>query len=147
MENFTGKHSELTNKILYVFYRVYGELGYGFMESVYEEAMTISLNESSLRVHRQVPIPVWYHGKNIGDFKADLLVEEKVLLELKAVKDLNPAHAQQTLNYLRATNIEVALLLNFGGEPQVKRLVFDNERKSNHLNLMDWIKADKTRNR
>jgi len=146
MESFKGKHADITNRVLFVFYRVYNELGHGFLESVYEEAMVISLAESGLKVQRQVPIPVWYHGKKIGDFKADLLVEEKVFLELKAVNSINPAHAQQTLNYLRATDIEVGLLLNFGLEPQIKRLMFDNENKSNRVDLMDWIKADTAKN-
>jgi len=139
----SGKHVELTERIIHVFYRVYNELGYGLLESVYEEAMVIVLLESSMKVMRQVPVPVWFHGRQIGDFRADLLVDEIVLLELKAVKQLDPAHAQQTLNYLRATDIEIALLLNFGFKPEIKRLVFDNERKASKVNLMEWIRHDR----
>ncbi|MCU1287211.1 MAG: hypothetical protein JWO13_3561 [Acidobacteriales bacterium] len=124
------KHEELTERIIGVFYSVFRELGHGFLESVYEEAMTISLIESGLSVERQVAVPVWYHGKKIADFKADLVVNRLVLLELKAIKRLEQAHEAQTLNYLRATQLEVALLFNFGPSAQLKRLVFDNERKA-----------------
>jgi GxxExxY protein len=86
------KHEELTEKIIGVFYRVYKELGHGFLESVYEEAMAISLSESGLVVARQSAVPVWFHGKKIGDFKADLVVNNLVLLELKALKRLEQAH-------------------------------------------------------
>jgi GxxExxY protein len=92
--------------------------------------MAISLSESGLVVARQIAVPVWYHGKKIGDFKADLVVNNLVLLELKALKRLEQAHEAQTLNYLRATEFEVALLLNFGPSAQLKRFVFDNEIKA-----------------
>ena len=82
-----------------------------------------------MAVERQVSVPVWFRGRRVGDFVADLLVENTVLIELKAVRTLEPAHESQLLNYLRATRIEVGLLLNFGPKPQVRRLVFDNPRK------------------
>ncbi len=123
------KHSGLTAKIIGVFYDVYNELGYGFLESSYAEAMVLALQESGLIAVREVAVPVWFRGKNIGRYYADLIVENTVLLELKAVRTLEPAHEAQLLHYLRATEIEVGLLLNFGVRPQFRRLLFDNERK------------------
>lgn len=123
------KHRELTEKIIGVFYEVYNELGHGFLESVYQEAMLIALIESGLRAAKRVPTPVWFRGQLVGDFKADILVEGAVLLELKAARALEPVHEAQLLNYLRATDIEVGLLMNFGVKPQFKRLAFDNDRK------------------
>ena len=123
------KHGELTDKIIGVFYDVYNELGFGFLESVYENALGIALSEAGLSVAQQAPIPVYFRGRTVGDFRCDLLVERKVILELKAVRDIVPEHVAQTLNCLRATDIEVALVLNFGEKPAFKRLVFDNERK------------------
>jgi GxxExxY protein len=124
------KHEELTEQIIGVFYAVFRELGYGFLESVYEEAMVVSLAEAGLTISRQVAVPVWFHGKKIGEFKADLVVNNLILVELKATKRLEQVHESQTLNYLRATDFEVALLFNFGPSAQLKRLVFDNERKA-----------------
>src|SRR5258708_29888604 len=95
--------------------------------------MAISLWEGGLSVTRQLAVHVWYHGKRIGDFKADLVVNNLVLLELKAVKRLEQAHEAQTLNYLRATEFEVALLLNFGPSSQLKRFVFDNDKKASRV--------------
>jgi GxxExxY protein len=123
------KHEELTGRILKVFYEVYNELGYGFLESVYEKAMALALNAAGLKTERQMPVVVWFRGNAVGDFAADLLVRTSVLVELKATRTLEPAHEAQLLNYLRATEIEVGLLLNFGPKPQVRRFVFDNERK------------------
>jgi len=123
------KHAELTEKILKVFYQVYNELGFGFLESVYENALAIALIEAGLKVRQQVSIPVYFRGHQVGDFRCDLLVEDKVILEIKAVKTIGPEHQAQTLNYLRATDVEVALILNFGERPEFKRLAFDNARK------------------
>ena len=128
-ENRGFKHGELTRRIIGVFYEVYNELGHGFLESVYEEAMLIALTENSLRTGQQVPTRVWFRGRKVGDFKADILVEGAVILELKVARALEPIHEAQLLNYLRATDIEVGLLLNFGVKPQFKRLAFDNDRK------------------
>ena len=124
------EHSLLTQTIIGRFYEVYNELGFGFVESVYESALSIALKEAGLTCSRQVPIPVWYRGRQIGDFRADMLVESAVIVELKAVRALDGSHESQLLNYLRATSIEVGLLLNFGSKPQVKRLVFANSRKT-----------------
>lgn len=123
------KHRELTEKIIGVFYEVYNELGHGFLESVYEGAMLIALIERGLKTAHRIPTPVWFRGRMVGDFKADLLVERAVILELKAARALESVHEAQLLNYLRATDFEVGLLLNFGAKPQFKRLAFDNDRK------------------
>ena len=123
------KHVQLTEKIIGVFYEVYNELGFGFLESVYEQAMCIALRQGGLCVECQVPINVYFRGVEVGFFKADMLVEGVILLELKSARALEPAHESQLANELRATDIEVGLLLNFGPTPEVKRVAFDNERK------------------
>ncbi len=124
------KHKELTERIIGVFYEVYNELGHGFLESVYEEALSAALIENGLAVERQVAIPVWFRGRKIADFRADLLVNHAVLVEIKAARVMDQSHEAQVLNYLRATSIEVGLLLNFGGRPGVRRFAFENERKN-----------------
>ena len=124
------KHEALTERIIGVFYDVYNELGYGFLESVYEESLAIALTAAGLKVSCQVPVPVWFRGKQVGDFRADLLVNDAVLIELKAARTLDASHESQLLHYLKATEIEVGLLLNFGARPQFRRLLFDNERKT-----------------
>ena len=123
------KHWELCHDIVQVFYTVYNELGFGFLEAVYEEALEIALTEAGFSVSRQVATPIWFRGRKIGDYKADLVVNNAVLIELKAARALDSTHEAQTLNYLRATDFEVALLLNFGPKPQFRRLVFENDRK------------------
>jgi len=130
IDNHGLQHRELTERIIGLFFEVYNELGFGFLESVYEEAMAIALQEAGLQIQRQYPIPVWFRNCQIGDFKADLLVEEKVILELKAARSLDLAFEKQLLNYLRGTRLEVGLLLNFGPKAEFKRLAFSNERKS-----------------
>ena len=124
------KHKDITDKIIRVFYEVYNELGHGFLESVYERSLEIALNSLGLKVCRQIEIPVWFRGKPVGDFTADMLIEGCVLLELKAARSLDASHQAQLLNYLRATEVEVGLLLNFGLKPEFKRLIFDNPRKA-----------------
>jgi GxxExxY protein len=124
------KHGEITDQIIRVFYDVYNELGYGFLESVYHKSLVIALGSGGLRVCSPVEIPVWFRGTRVGSFEADVLVENCVLLELKAARCLDSTHRAQLLNYLRATEIEVGLLLNFGLKPEFKRLLFDNPRKT-----------------
>lgn len=124
------KHKELTRKIIGVFYEVYNELGHGFLESVYQKSLILALTEAGLMVHSPVDIPVWFRGRQVGDFEADVLVERCVLLELKAVHSIHSSHQAQLLNYLRATDIEIGVLLNFGVKPEFKRLVYDNLRKT-----------------
>ena len=128
------KHEELTKKIIGVFYEVYNELGHGFLESVYEKALAIAFAEKGISFEQQVEIPVWFHGKQAGIFYADIVVEGMGILELKAVRSLDPAHDAQLLNYLRATEIEIGLLPNFGVRPEVKRRIFDNPRKTSRSN-------------
>jgi GxxExxY protein len=123
------KHSDLTEKIIGVFYDVYNELGHGFLESTYAEALVVALEESGLKTAREVPVPVWFRGRKVGQYYADLIVDGAVLLELKAARTLDSAHEAQLLHYLRATEVEVGLLLNFGLRPQFRRLLFDNDRK------------------
>ncbi len=122
------KHREPTQKVIGVFFEVYNELGQGFLESVYQKALELALARG-LRVFRKIEVPVWFRGQKVGDFEADILVEECLLLELKAVRGLDSAHETQLLNYLRATEIEVGLLLNFGIKPEFRRMAFDNARK------------------
>jgi GxxExxY protein len=122
-------HRELTEKIIGTFYEVYNELGHGFIESVYEKSLAIALREKGIEVFQQVAIPVWFRGTQVGDFDADLLVERSVIVELKSARAIDSAHLAQLLNYLKATEIEVGLLLNFGPKPEFKRLIFDNPRK------------------
>jgi GxxExxY protein len=123
------KHSELTDRIIGVFYDVYNELGHGFLESTYSEAMVLALEQAEFVAAREVSVPVWFRGKKVGQYYADLVVNNSVLLELKAARTLDTAHEAQLLHYLRATEVEVGLLLNFGIRPQFRRLLFDNERK------------------
>ncbi len=123
------KHKETTEKIIGVFYDVYNELGHGFLESVYLESMAIALREAGMPVVQQAPIAVYFHGHLVGEFRADLLVEDKVIVELKAGRAIEPAHEAQLMNYLRATRIEVGLLMNFGPKAEFKRFIFDNDRK------------------
>jgi len=123
------KHGEITEAIIGLFFEVYNELGHGFLESVYEEAMQIALQERGLKVARQVEIPVWFRQRRIGDFKGDLLVNGVVLLELKAARRIDPVFEAQLIHYLRATPIEVGLLLNFGPRAEFRRLRFDNHLK------------------
>jgi GxxExxY protein len=123
------KHSELTDSIIGVFYEVYNELGFGFLESVYRNSLRIALLEKGFTVEQEAPIAVFFRGKNVGDFRADLIVNGIVLLELKTADSIAAAHESQVLNYLRSTSIEVGIILNFGPKPQVRRLLLDNSRK------------------
>lgn len=125
------KYTELTEKIINIFYRVYNKLGYGFLEKVYENAMVIECKKEGIQVTAQSAIKVHYDDEIIGEYYADLLVENKVIVEIKATKSLTEEHEAQLLNYLKATNIEVGLLLNFGPKPKIKRKAFDNLRKNN----------------
>lgn len=123
------KHGEITEKVIGVFFDVYNELGFGFQEIVYHNALLIALPQVGLRVETKVNLPVFFRGHLVGDFFADIFVERAVVLELKAASDLVSANESQLLNYLKASPAEVGLLLNFGPKPKFKRLAFDNERK------------------
>jgi len=123
------KYKELTEKIIKFFYRVYNKLGYGFLEKLYEKAMMIECKKENITAVSQYPIKVSYESEIIGEYYADIVVDNKVIIEIKAARQLAEEHEAQLLNYLKATNIEVGLLLNFGPEPEVRRKVFDNIRK------------------
>jgi len=125
----TLKHGDLTEKIVGIFYDVYNELGPGFLESVYPQSLAIALSSGGLKVQRELAVPVYFRGQLVGDFRADLPVEDTVLLEVKTCRVLEPAQEAQLLHYLRATRFEVGLLLNFGPRPRAQRIILDNGRK------------------
>lgn len=123
-------HSEITEKIIKIFYDVYNELGYGFLEKVYEKAMFHALQDGGFETLNQFPLSVNFRGYNVGDYFADLIVEDKIIIELKAVEQIIREHEVQLVNYLKATRKEVGLLLNFGPKPQIKRkIVSTNNRR------------------
>ena len=123
------KYFALTQQIIGIYYDVYNELGTGFLESVYQKSLALALESAGLKVCSRIDIPVWFRGHQVGQFEGDLLVEQCGLLELKAARALGSAHQAQLLNYLRATEIEVGLLLNFGPKPEFKRVAYENSRK------------------
>jgi GxxExxY protein len=122
-------NQDKTSMILKSFYKVYNTLGFGFLEKVYENALYHELSINGLVCRKQFPIKVFYDGVSVGDYYADIIVDDNIIIELKAVEFLIEEHEHQLINYLKATNIEVGLLLNFGKEPQFKRKVFSNDRK------------------
>lgn len=122
------KHQDITEQIIKCFYKVYNTLGYGFLERVYENALVIELTKMGLNAIRQHPIKVYYEGEVVGDYCADLVVAGTVIVELKAADAIAVAHEAQLLNYLRATSLEVGLLLNFGPRPEFRRKIFSNQR-------------------
>ena len=123
------KHENLTGQIIKAFYNDYNELGYGFLEKVYENALALELESMGPRVGRQRPINVYYLGRQVGYYYADLIIEGVVIIELKSGEALCVAHEAQLLNYLKATEIEVGLLLNFGPKPEFRRKIFTNDKK------------------
>jgi GxxExxY protein len=123
------KYKELTEKIIEIFYRVYNKLGYGFLEKVYENAMMIEFKKENISAVSQSAIKVLYEGEIVGEYFADILISDKIILEIKAAKNIAEEHEAQLLNYLKATNKEVGLLLNYGPKPNFKRKAFDNTRK------------------
>ncbi len=122
-------HQELTDGIIKTFYEVYNELGYGFLEKVYQNALYLELKNKGYKVEAQKKISVYYKGVAVGEFYADIVVEELVILELKAADCIIKDFENQILNYLRGTDCEVGLLLNFGKKPEFKRKIFENYRK------------------
>jgi GxxExxY protein len=117
-------YGDLTEKIIKCFYKVYDELGTGFLESVYEKALMIEFNDIGLKADNQKSLNVYYRNQIVGDFKADIIVEDKVIIEIKAVNKLANQHEAQLINYLKATGIKVGLLVNFGEELKFKRRIF-----------------------
>lgn len=125
------KQTELTREIIGAFYQVYNALGYGFLEKVYENALAIQLRERGLNVEQQKPIHVYYKTHLIGEYYADLIVNDLVIVELKAFRTLAEEHKAQILNYLKATHFEVGILFTFGPKPEYKRFAYNNENKPN----------------
>jgi GxxExxY protein len=123
-------HADLTRRVLRAFHDVHWELGCGFLEQVYVRALSVAFSDAGLGYERELMIPVLFRSRPIAQFRADFLVERRVLVEVKAQRDIEPAHVAQLLNYLRATEVEVGLLLNFAVRPQFRRLVFDSARKT-----------------
>jgi GxxExxY protein len=127
-------HKSITDIILKVYYEVYNELGYGFLEKVYQNAMYFELQSLGYKVEAQKQIKVYFKKQLVGEYYSDLLVEDKVIVELKATELLMNVHIAQIMNYLKGTPIEVGLLLNFGEKPEFKRFIYTNDRKSNIKN-------------
>lgn len=122
-------HQELTDVIIKTFYEVYNELGYGFLEKVYQNSLYLELKNKGYKVEAQKKINVYYKGTEVGEYYADLIIENAVILELKAADGIVKDFENQILNYLRATDCEVGLLLNFGKKPEFKRKIYENNRK------------------
>jgi GxxExxY protein len=128
------KHSFQTNQIIKIFYQVYNELGYGFLERVYQNAFFLAIQQAGLQVEAQRKIRIWFRGALVGEYIADLIVNELIIIELKAIETLAEEHEAQLVHYLRATEMEVGLLLNFGKKPEIRRKVYDNKLKPNLKN-------------
>ena len=126
-------HKELTERIICAFYNTYNILGYGFLEKVYENALAYELRQSGLQANQQESVKVFYCGFEVGNYVADIVVNKQVILEIKATDALRNEHLAQLTNYLKATDKEVGLLLNFGNKPDFKRIVLGNETKSWHI--------------
>ena len=124
-------HSSITDKIIKTFYNVYNSLGYEFLEKVYENSMIIELLKMDCNVNQQKNIKVFYDGKQVGDYYADLIVNNLIIVELKAAENLCPEHETQLINYLKATDLEVGLLLNFGKKSEFRRKIYTNDLKKN----------------
>ncbi len=123
------KHENITAIILKSFYKVYNTLGYGFLEKVYQNSLLLELIGQNLSVQKQRQINVFYLGQQVGEYYADLIINDVVIIELKAHECIIEQHENQLINYLKATEIEVGLLLNFGPKPEFKRKIFENARK------------------
>ena len=133
-----GKHSELTEQIIGAYFKVYDQLGYGFSENVYENALMIELEKLELTTVQQAPIAVYYERTLVGEYRVDILVNDAVLVEIKAERQITDDHEALLMNTLKATPVEVGLLLNFGPKPQHLRKIFDNERKG----LLSWQRPE-----
>lgn len=135
--HFEGKHADITDKLIKSFYEVYKQLGYGFSEKVYENATALVAASYGLQIEQQVAIPVYFLNAVVGEYRADMLVNRLVIVEFKATNALISEHEAQLLNYLKATPIEVGLLVNFGPKLEYKRKVYDNVRKGT-LSWTNW---------
>jgi GxxExxY protein len=125
----TMPHASITDKIIAAFYDVYNEIGCGYVESVYHTCLTIALRSRGLLTNQEIPLDVYFRGNVVARFRADLIVENSVIVELKACRTILAEHEVQLVNYLRCTAVEVGLILNFGPKPQIKRSIFTNDRK------------------
>ena len=125
---------KLIEEIIFFFYKIHNDLGYGFLEKVYQNALYYALTDEGIKCEVEKPIKVYHNGRVVGDYRADLVVEGCIILELKACEELNPAHEAQLLNYLKATDIEVGYVLNFGKSASFSRKVYSNKRKKNQRN-------------
>ena len=123
-------HADVTDGIIKAFYKVYNSLGYGFLERIYENALLLELTSSGYQAIQQHPIQVYYEQQLVGEYFADILVNDLIILELKAAEQIRDEHVAQLTNYLKATRKEVGLLLNFGSKPEFKRIVFTNSFKN-----------------
>ena len=123
------KQKGITEIIIKAFYEVYNELGFGFLEKVYQSALLLELKKSGLFCESQKRIKVFYKGTEVGEYYPDIIVNDSIILELKAMEGLVPEHEYQLINYLKSTEIEIGLLLNFGKRPEFRRKIFANERK------------------
>lgn len=130
-------HSDLTERIIGEAFKVYNILGSGFLEKVYCNALCKKLIESGLEVKREFPVKVYFEGENIGDYCCDILVNELVIVELKAIETLAKIHEVQLVNYLKATNLEVGLLINFGEKIEIKRKVLTRNHKKSALSASE----------
>jgi GxxExxY protein len=135
VESIEFKHKELSEKIIKAFYTIYNTLGYGFLEKVYRNAMTIQIQQMGLKVVPESKICVYYNGQIVGEYFSDLVVEDAIVVELIACSAINEDHKAQLLNYLKATPYEVGLLLNFGPKPEISRKAYDNARKGS----LKWL--------
>ncbi len=133
---FEGKYSELSEKIIKVFYEIHNELGYGFSEKIYQKAFGIALRQIGMKVEEQIPIKVYFRNQEIGEYFADMIINDVIMIELKAVKEIIDEHEAQLLNYLKSTKIEVGYVMNFGKSATFVRKVFDNDRKGS----LNWTK-------
>lgn len=122
-------HSDLTDIANGAFYRVYNGMGFGFLESVYRNALARELTKAGVVFEREAPIDVWWDGERVGHFRADFLLEHRVILEVKASLAIGEPDRKQLMNYLRGSEVEVGLLLHFGPKPAVKRILYTNDRK------------------
>ncbi|WP_339657954.1 GxxExxY protein [Flavobacterium frigidarium] len=127
-------HKKITEDIIRIYFDIYNQLGYGFLEKIYQNAMFFELKKQGYNVKAQTPIKVYLNGQLLGEYYSDLLVEDKVIVELKACDLLMTPHVAQLINYLKATEIEVGLLLNFGEKAEFKRIIYTNDRKKNLKN-------------
>jgi GxxExxY protein len=127
MKNFP--HQELTKSVIGIYYNVYNELGFGFLEKVYHKSLLIELKRNGYKIDSEKKVNVYYKNEIVGEYIPDIIINDSVIVELKCVEYLTDIHENQLLNYLKATDCEVGLILNFGKDPQFIRKIFTNDLK------------------